>query len=84
MTSATVRQFKHLFPATREQKTNFTLIINYDGGSGDLLQDLTKLVASFGVPDSLIHFSFNIDEYSYDFATGVCMIIAMCLCIMLL
>ena len=78
MTSVTLRQFKQLFPATKlqELKPNFNLILEHYWDS-DTLQDLVTLS---GVPISHIH---NIEGGSYHSARGVCMINAMCLCIML-
>ena len=62
MTSATVSQFKQLFPATATPsrltfgKVFFTLKQENDWGS-DTLQDLTKLVNKFGVSGSHLHLS---------------------------
>ena len=62
MTSATVSQFKQLFPATAtsskllSEKVSFTLKLENDWGS-DTLQDLTKLVNKFGVSGSHLHLS---------------------------
>ena len=62
MSSATVSQFKQLFPATATSsklssgKVSFTLKLENDWGS-DTLQDLTKLVKKFGVSGSHLHLS---------------------------
>ena len=62
MASATVSQFKQLFPATATSskllsgKVSFTLKLENDWGS-DTLHDLTKLVNKFGVSGSAFHLS---------------------------
>ena len=62
MASATVSQFKQLFPATATSsrlssgKVSFTLKLENDWGS-DTLDDLTKLVNKFGVSGSHLHLS---------------------------
>ena len=62
MASATVSQFKQLFPATATSsrlssgKVSFTLKLENDWGR-DTLQDLTKLVNMFGVSGSHLHLS---------------------------
>ena len=62
MTSATVSQFKQLFPATATSskllvgKVSFTLKLENDWGS-DTLDDLTKLVNKFGVSSNYLHLS---------------------------
>ena len=61
MTSATVSQFKQLFPATATSsklssgKVSFTLKLKNDWGS-ETIKDLTKLV-EFGVSGSHLHLS---------------------------
>ena len=62
MASATVSQYKQLFPATATSsrlssgKVSFTLKLENDWGK-DTLQDLTKLVNIFGVSGSHLHLS---------------------------
>ena len=62
MTSATVIQFKKLFPASATPsklssgKVSFTLKIENDWGS-ETLEDLTKLVNKLGVSGNHLHLS---------------------------